>query len=835
MKRLLWISISLLFAFSAVAQTQTGYVKTKGRKGSNGAIVPGTRLSGATVQVKGRSAVVTQTNGTFSFPVPGNKFFIQNVKKQGYVLTDPDVLVKQYIFSSNPLILVLETPEQQTDDKLASERKIRRTLQRQLQQREDEIEELKEQNKLSREEYQKALQQLYAEQETNEKLIGEMAERYSQIDYDLLDEFNTRISDCILEGRLAEADSLLRSKGDIKDRIAAVHKAEAIEAAEAAEIAERQQRLEQSKAGTQATKDDVAQDCYHFYEKFKLEHNNDSAAYYLEQRVLLDSTNVAWLNEAGEFAEGYLADYPAALSYFKRALAQAIASQGEESGIVVMLYNNMGMVYRKQGKYDQAMECYRKALAICEKSTIEDDAIKATTHNNIAKLFDVEGNPSQALEHYLKAIALEEQALGNEHPLTALFYNNVGTLYYSTGDYAQAMDYFNKSLAIREKVLGSDHPDLAMSYGNIGSVYHSQGDNGRALEYFNRALAIREQVLGSSHPDVAVTLSNIGSVYLDQGNSQQALESYTRSLAINEKVLGGDHPDVAISYNNIGTVYENLKDYTQALQWYNKSLTVKKKSLGDNHPSTINTLENMGRIHFILKDYGKARDCYSRAMSAREASNTDDKAGMAAACDNMGAVLYRQGEYAQALEYLLKGAALREQIQGKNHPATAQTYHNIAAAYGRLNDFTHALEYYQKTIDILSPLKGENDREVVNLKKDLIKTQYQLALSKGKLKGFLADHCFIGTVNGGDNPAAAQGMSGEYVLLEFADWNQDSDVSLFDRADALRQSPKDIVVMKDGVISRHHFENKLGISFGVKQISKEEKQQINQAYQQWKQ
>ena len=316
MKRFLWLSLSVLLALCAASQTQQGYVKTKGRKSSDGTVIPGKRIVGATVQVKGRNAVLSQANGVFSFPIPANKFYIQNVKKQGYVLTDPEMLTKQYVYSTNPLILVLETPEQLTDDKLASERKIRRTLQRQLQQREDEIEDLKEQNKLTREEYQQALQQLYAQQETNEKLIGEMAEHYSQLDYDLMDEFNMRISDCILEGRLAEADSLLRSKGDIKDRIASVHKAEAIEAAEAAELAERQQRLEESKAGTQATKEDIAQDCYHFYEKFKLEHKNDSAAYYLDQRVLLDSTNVTWLTEAGDFAREYLADYPRAISYF---------------------------------------------------------------------------------------------------------------------------------------------------------------------------------------------------------------------------------------------------------------------------------------------------------------------------------------------------------------------------------------------------------------------------------------------------------------------------------------------------------------------------------------
>ena len=183
MKRFLWLLLSLSLSLYAVSQTQQGYVKTKGRKGSNGNVVPGKRIVGATVQVKGRNAVITQANGVFSFPIPANRFYIQSVKKQGYVLTDPEMLTKQYVFSSNPLILVLETAEQQTDDKLASERKIRRTLQRQLQQREDEIEDLKEQNKITREQYQQALQQLYAEQETNEKLISEMAERYSQIDY----------------------------------------------------------------------------------------------------------------------------------------------------------------------------------------------------------------------------------------------------------------------------------------------------------------------------------------------------------------------------------------------------------------------------------------------------------------------------------------------------------------------------------------------------------------------------------------------------------------------------------------------------------------------------
>ena len=134
-----FLLIAIVNCLALMGQTQHGYVKTKGRLANNGAVIAGTRLSGATVSVKGGNAVLSGNNGTFSLSVPNNNYFLQSVQKDGYVLTDPEVLSKQYSYSKNPLVLVLETPDQQTDDKLAAERKIRRTLQRQLQDKEEEI------------------------------------------------------------------------------------------------------------------------------------------------------------------------------------------------------------------------------------------------------------------------------------------------------------------------------------------------------------------------------------------------------------------------------------------------------------------------------------------------------------------------------------------------------------------------------------------------------------------------------------------------------------------------------------------------------------------------
>ena len=117
---------------SITAQTQKGYVRTRGYLDQNGTVVKGTRLSGATVIVKGRNAVLSGKDGGFSVAILGTSYYLQSVYKQGFVLTDPEILLKPYVHSSEPLVIVLETPEKQLQYKLDAMTKISATLQDQL-------------------------------------------------------------------------------------------------------------------------------------------------------------------------------------------------------------------------------------------------------------------------------------------------------------------------------------------------------------------------------------------------------------------------------------------------------------------------------------------------------------------------------------------------------------------------------------------------------------------------------------------------------------------------------------------------------------------------------
>ena len=540
MKKVFTLVFLLLTASFAFAQTsQSGYVKTKGRMDSKGNLIPGTRIGGVAIQLTGGHSTVADGNGNFTLTAPDKKFYLSNVQKQGYVLTDPDMLKKQYVCSSNPLVISMETKEKLADDQLAAERKLRRQLQKQLQQKEDEIDALKEENKLTEEEYRQALQKLYAEQESNEKLVSDMAKRYAELDYDLLDEFYRQVSFCIENGDLVKADSLLLSRGDVSQQIKDAQK-------KAQALNEEKEKLQQAEAVLSADIEELGRRCYGFYEKFASQFENDSATYYLELRANLDTTNVQWQRDAGAFISGFLADNHKALSYYQRALRQALSQHGEKDPEVAQCYRCIGGLYSELGReyYDQALEYFQKSLSI------------------------------------LKSL------FGENHSEVSLSYDGIGVLYAQRREYSQALEYLQKALTIAESVHGENHPYVAGCHLSMGAMYADQQDFNHALEHFSKALEIRKSIYGENHPDVAVSYHNLGLLYSLLGDYTKALEYAQKGLDIQKTFYAEKHPLVAVSYSTLGSIYDGIGEYDLSFEFRRNALAILKLFYGDNHPWT---------------------------------------------------------------------------------------------------------------------------------------------------------------------------------------------------------------------------------------------------------
>ena len=777
------MAVCLLMSLASFAQTQQGYVKTKGRM-VRGQLVPGKGIQNAVVALHGRSTVLSQSNGSFSFSMPAQTFKLDSVSKKGFQLVDADALTKPYKYSTNPIYLVMDTPEQQQADLLAKERKLRRDLQQRLQEREDEVEELN----VSLEEKNRLLEEINKERDENEKIIKELSKYYATLDYDQLDDFQRTVTDLLENGQLERADSLLRSRGDMRSRVREIIREKEAEAKEEAELQQRQQDLAASKQGTQMKVEVAGADCYNFYQRFLQVHQNDSAAHYLELRAQIDTTNLKWQSEAGQFIREYLADYPRAMSYFQRVLSLSSQRDGAESEWAAQAYHDMGSVFDIQGDYPQSLEYYGKALEMRKKVLGEEHLDVAQTYNNIGVVYSKQGKYSTASEYFNKALAIREKLCETENQMVAASCHNLGNVSSRLGDYAKALEYLGKALAIREKLFGTEHPDIALSYNSIGGVYSHLGDDSKALEYLVKALAINEKVYGEKHPVVAASYNNVGYIYSRRNDCLKALEYYDKALAIRKKLFGTEHPDVAMSYNNIGIIYHKQEDFQKAREYYEQARAIWEKAYGEEHPSVAKSYNNIGTSYDRQGDYSKALECYEKALTIYEKVYGKEHPEVASSFSNIGGVYYDRGDYPKALDYLGKALTIYEKTLGPQHPAT---------------------EFISETI---------------------LTAKYKQALSSGRLSDFLSSHAFTIMVDEGDKTAGQQAVEGECYLLEFADWKQESGTSLYDKAEEMKGKPKDILVLKDGVVSRHHLDGTTDVQIGIKEISKEERQRIDKKY-----
>ena len=579
MRRIVSLITLTFVSLMVLAQSQQGYVKTKGRLGNNGTVIAGTRLSGATVSVKGGNAVLSGNNGSFSLSVPNNNYFLQNVQKQGYVLTDPDVLSKQYALSKNPLVLVLEDKNQQAADRRAIERKISSSLYAQLQKRNDELEALKEQHKITEEKYRELLQKLNSDQDDNEKLISEMADRYSKMDFDEVDEFNRRISSLILEGKLTEADSLLNTKGDINSRAEAFRQHRKANVQAEQDIKKKQKKLEKSKLLAQKELEDLAQDCYSKFEIFKMQHQNDSAASYIELRADLDTSNILWQLDAGLFIKDYLANYKKAEDIYMKAEKFLSIQNSDYNNYAVSLFINFSSLYFTIGQYQKSIDYSRKALSLINNDMPNHQKYYSFICTNMGNSYEYLDQLDSAQDFLKKSLQTSIEVYGEYHKETAICYSNLGIFYQKINQDSLALNCYIKAMEIGQRDTIACYEEMDYFYNNLAVAYAKQQDYDLAEMYSKKALESRKSLYGANHPGLAVLYHNCGSRKLKQKKYEEALDYFAKAIGIWENTFGEEH-HLIDGYGSTGQVYELMGDIRRALAYYEKGADVGLKYYG---------------------------------------------------------------------------------------------------------------------------------------------------------------------------------------------------------------------------------------------------------------
>ena len=163
-------------------------------------------------------------------------------------------------------------------------------------------------------------------------------------------------------------------------------------------------------------------------------------------------------------------------------------------------YNNLGIVLKDKGKFDEAVIILNKALYL--------NPDFAFAYNNLGLVLKEQYKFDEALEVYNKALFINAN-----YPEP---YNNIGVIKEEQGKIKEALDFFNLALSYK-----GDYID---AYSNLGGIKIDQLHLTEALEIFNKIISL--------NPDFALSHYNIGLIKGITSNYKEAIDAYGKALTL---------------------------------------------------------------------------------------------------------------------------------------------------------------------------------------------------------------------------------------------------------------------------------------------------------------
>jgi tetratricopeptide (TPR) repeat protein len=301
--------------------------------------------------------------------------------------------------------------------------------------------------------------------------------------------------------------------------------------------------------------------------------------YYKPARVNLASLLFSLNNydEALEIYDGLKRDYPDDLmneytiaSIYMRQnefeKAKGILLELAQKGKFKEVYNDLGIIARKEEEYEQSEYFLKKAIQV--------DAGYYPAYNNLGILYSITGKNEQAVQSFNEALKI------NPSNADALY--NLGILCFKSGDLNRAWVYFSRASTIS--------PGFTRAKLNLAVIEMKRGNTDAAEKILKKC--------ASETPSDALIQYNLGVLYRSTGKYQQAMTAFRQALF--------SSPDMADAANNIGAILLRQKKYEEAAEWIDKAL-----ALSQDDPVY---LFNRGLAEYYQENYDRAADYFLNTL-----------------------------------------------------------------------------------------------------------------------------------------------------------------------------------------------------------------------------
>jgi len=365
-------------------------------------------------------------------------------------------------------------------------------------------------------------------------------------------------------------------------------------------------------------------------------------------------------------------------------LPVAQANQYNVLDIKANAFNNLGLIYQKNGDIPKALEFFKSTLKISEE--IGNKTGISGAYNSLGSIFHRIGDIQKALENYKRGLKINEE-IDNKLGIANSLYN-VGHIYGFLGNTSMQLDYLQKSLGLLKEI--GDDLGIASTLNTIGAVHQKLGNFNEAINYYSEGLIINEKI--GNKVGVSVSLLNTGVIYKNQGNIAEALENYQKGLTILQSL--GNKAGISVALNNIAGIYSEQGLFSQAEENFKQCLK-NAEEMGDK-TGIAHALFNMAVLYKDQKNVSKSLDYHLKSVKIRQ--EIGDKKGISASLNSIGGIYSDQDSLLKAEEYFSKGLRLCKEMESKQ--GVVQSLNKISANLVRQKKIPDAKSVCKQSLNL---------------------------------------------------------------------------------------------------------------------------------------
>ncbi|MGE0568938.1 MAG: CHAT domain-containing protein [Bacteroidia bacterium] len=300
----------------------------------------------------------------------------------------------------------------------------------------------------------------------------------------------------------------------------------------------------------------------------KLLESGDTLAHIIVQTNLGES-----YRERGDY---FLVD-----SLLNLAEKNCVKYRGAEADQLASINNNLGLLYKTLGKWEQSYEKFNKSIGIYEENKLDTTEAYCTALSNYSDMLRLFGRLDEAKKVIEKSIATRSKYYGYMSENFANAKSNAGLIGMEMQDTLYAFDCFQKALEIYKNTVNPQHQSLANCYNNLSSIYTLRNNLEIAADYKNKAIAIIKETLGEEHYKYLSFKLGLNDIYINQNKINEAKSNLESIIPIIEKQFDKKHELYHRAISNYGLVLLLLKDFKQSLVFFNEGISSKIQGIDE--------------------------------------------------------------------------------------------------------------------------------------------------------------------------------------------------------------------------------------------------------------